>query len=211
MTEPKPFVFEDSGEAKRFAPATQRNREAIAAILADILPASGTILEIASGTGEHLIHFAEAFPGLVWQPSDYDEAGLSSIRAWSTEAALSNILPPLELDAASPIWPIARADAILCINMIHIAPWSAAQGLMAGAARTLGAGGLLYLYGPYVEADVPTVPSNEAFDASLKGRNPEWGLRSIEHLVALASEHNLVFESRTQMPANNLSLVFRCG
>jgi SAM-dependent methyltransferase len=209
MTSPKPFVFDETGEAKRHAPATERNRDAIAGVLAGILPDAGTVLEIASGTGEHLIYFAARFPALVWQPSDYDEAGLASIASWSAEAALPNILPPVHIDASAADWPIAHADAILCINMIHIAPWSATQGLMTGAARTLGPAGVLYLYGPYLEVDVPTAPSNLEFDASLKSRNAGWGLRRLDDVIALAAEHGLHFERRIPMPANNLSLVFR--
>ncbi len=209
MTEPKPFVFEDTGEAKRHAPATQRNRDAIADVLRDILPRQGTVLEIASGTGEHMVHFAERFPQLTWQPSDYDAAGLASIAAWSAEAALANILPPVQLDASAPVWPVTNVDAILCINMVHIAPWSATVGLMAGSGRVLPRDGLLYLYGPYREHGVPTAPSNEDFDLSLKSRNPDWGLRSLEDVTALASEHGLIREARISMQANNLSLVFR--
>jgi SAM-dependent methyltransferase len=204
-----PFVFEPTGEAKRFAPATVRNREAIVAVLRDVLPDRGTVLEIASGTGEHIVHFARAFPHLHWQPSDYDAAGLASIAAWSAESGLGNILPPVGIDASAMDWPVAEADAVLCINMIHIAPWSATEGLMAGAGRLLSTGGVLYLYGPYREASVPTAESNEAFDASLKLRNPLWGLRQLEDVTALALQYGLALERRIAMPANNLSLVFR--
>jgi SAM-dependent methyltransferase len=207
----KPFVFDESGEAKRFAPATLRNREAISDVLEGILPKSGLVLEIASGTGEHVIHFAAHFPGLIWQPTDDDDAGIASIESWRSDVDLPNIEPALRLDASAAEWPVKSADAILCINMIHIVPWAATQGLMAGAARTLGEGGLLYLYGPYLEEDVPTVPGNVAFDASLKSRNPEWGIRQAEEVIALAAGHGLHFERRIAMPANNLSLVFRRG
>jgi hypothetical protein len=207
--EPLPFVFEPTGEAKRFAPATERNREAIVAVLRDVLPASGIVLEIASGTGEHIVHFASAFPLLSWQPSDYDAAGLASIAAWSAESGLSNILPPVQIDASAPDWSVTNADAILCINMIHIAPWEAAQGLFAAARRLLCAAAPLYLYGPYREAAVPTAESNEAFDASLKSRNPAWGLRRVEDVAALAADHGFALDRRIAMPANNLSLVFR--
>jgi hypothetical protein len=209
MTEPKPFVFEDTGEAKRYAPATKRNRDAIAGVLAPRLPAQGIVLEIASGTGEHMVHFAGRFPHLIWQPSDYDAAGLASIAAWSAEAALPNISPPAQIDASAPVWPVTNANAILCINMIHISPWSATVGLMAGAGRILPRGGMLYLYGPYREHGVPTAPSNEDFDVSLKSRNPDWGLRSVDDVTALATEHHLILEARISMQANNLSLVFR--
>ncbi len=208
MTEPQPFVFEATGEAKRFAPATERNRNAIADVLKGVLPDSGTVLEIASGTGEHIVHFAGSFPHLVWQPSDFDTAGLASIAAWATEAGRSNVNSPLLIDASAPSWPIDHADAILCINMIHISPWAATQGLMAGAARILPPGAPLYLYGPYVEADVETAPSNLAFDASLKSRNADWGLRDKDDVIALAASHGLRFDRRIAMPANNISLIF---
>ncbi len=179
------------------------------AVLSAVLPPTGTVLEIASGTGEHLVHFAKAFPSLQWQPSDYDPAGIASIAAWSAEAALPNILPPIQIDASAPDWSLAHADAILCINMIHIAPWAATLGLMAGAGRILPEGGVLLLYGPYRERGVPTAESNEAFDQSLKSRDPAWGLRWTDDVVAAAQHHGLVFSQRTEMPANNLSLVFR--
>jgi Protein of unknown function (DUF938) len=205
----QPFVFEDTGEAKRFAPATERNRDAIAAVLVDVLPKQGTIVEIASGTGEHLVHFAKIFPALDWLPSDYDVAGLASIAAWSAESALDNILPPVLIDVRASDWPISSADAILCINMVHIAPWTAAQGLMAGAQRSLVKGGVLYLYGPFRQHGVATAESNEAFDVSLKSRNADWGLRSVEDVTAIAAQHGLALDRYISMPANNLSLVFR--
>jgi SAM-dependent methyltransferase len=204
-----PFVFDETGAAKRFAPATARNRDAIAAVLAAVLPPSGRILEIASGTGEHLVHFAAAFPALEWQPSDYDAAGVASVAAWSFDAGLPNILPPLMIDAATSNWPVGPVDAVLCINMVHIAPWAATKGLFEGADRLLSGGGILYLYGPYREASVATVESNEAFDVSLKVRNPDWGLRAVEDVVTLAKQNGLTLEKRIPMPANNLSLVFR--
>jgi SAM-dependent methyltransferase len=205
----EPFLFETSAEAKRFAPATQRNRDAISAVLSEILPQSGTVLEVASGTGEHIVHFAAAFPHLHWQPSDYDAAGLASITAWAEESGLLNILPPIRIDASAADWPVSLADAIVCINMVHIAPWVATAGLYAGAARVLAEGAPLYLYGPYRETGVVTAESNEAFDASLKARNPEWGLRQVDDMVSLGAEHGFSLEQRTSMPANNLSLVFR--
>lgn len=194
-------------DARRFAPATERNRDFIVAVLRDVLPASGTILEIASGTGEHVAAFAHAFPALDWQPSDPDAEARASIAAWTS--GIANIAAPLALDAAAPVWPITQADTILCINMVHISPWAATEGLMAGAARLLAPGAPLYLYGPYRRADAPTAPSNEAFDASLKARDPDWGLREVDDVVALAASRGLVFERLVEMPANNLSLVFR--
>lgn len=207
--EPKPLVFDEMGEAKRFAPATLRNRDPIVDVLRDELPKSGTVLEIASGTGEHIVHFAAAFPHLNWQPSDCDTAGLASIEAWSAESGLTNILPPVQIDATAEQWPISRVEAILCINMIHIAPWSATEGLFAGAGRLLSRNSLLFLYGPYLEADRPTVESNLAFDRSLKGRNPEWGLRLLGDVEEVANHNGFVLCNRVPMPANNLALKFR--
>jgi hypothetical protein len=208
MTEPQPFVFEDSGEAKRYAPATERNRDAIIAVLRDVLPAKGIILEIASGTGEHIVAFAQAFPALMWQPSDPDPAAIASVAAWSAEAGAPNLLAPITLDASAPEWPIAKVDAILCINMIHISPWGATQGLMAGAAARLAPGAPLYLYGPFIRDGIETAPGNIAFDASLRERNPNWGLRSVSEVSAEAARGGLTLRSLVEMPANNLSLVF---
>jgi SAM-dependent methyltransferase len=205
--EAKPFVFDATGEAKRFAPATLRNRDAIAAVLRDILPASGLVLEVASGTGEHAVHFARAFPGLTFQPSDPDPAGLASITAWAAEANLPNLLPPIRLDASAAEWPVSDAAAILCINMIHISPWVATLGLLRNAAAILPQGAPLYLYGPYRREGIPTAPSNEEFEASLKSRNPEWGLRHVEEVAAAAT--GLALKQIIEMPANNLSLIFR--
>lgn len=193
------------------SPSVARNREPILAVLRDILPASGTVLEIASGTGEHAVHFAAALPHLRWQPSDRDPEALASIAAHREAAGLPNLLPPALLDVSAPSWPAEHAEAVVAINMIHIAPWSAALGLAAGAARVLGPGGVLFLYGPYREEGRPTAPSNEAFDASLKARNPEWGLRQLGDVVALASRHGLALLRRVEMPANNISLAFRRG
>ena len=197
--------------AKRHAPATLRNRDAIAAMLADWLPETGTVLEVASGSGEHVVHFAAAFPHLEWQPSDPDPAGLISIAAYRAEAGLANIAPPRALDASAPEWPIHRVDAVLCINMVHISPWQATLGLFAGAARLLAAGAPLILYGPYIEPDVPTAASNLAFDASLRARDPAWGLRDIDAVKGAAADAGFVFVERRAMPANNLMLLFRKG
>lgn len=194
---------------KRHAPATLRNRDAITAKLAEELPAAGLVLEVASGSGEHAVHFARHFPMLDWQPSDPDRAALASIAAWSAEAGLANLCAPLMLDAAAAEWPLARADALLCINMVHISPWAATLGLMAGAARLLPAGAPLILYGPFIEADVLTVPSNLAFDESLRARDPAWGLRDVADVAAAAAAQGLDLTRRMAMPANNLILVFR--
>lgn len=207
---PQPWTPGEGGsEEKRHAPATLRNRDAIATVLTDWLPKAGRVLEVASGSGEHVVHFAAAFPHLDWQPSDSDPAGLTSIAAYRTEAGLANIAPPFALDAAASEWPIDRADAILCVNMVHISPWEAAQGLFAGAARLLASGAPLILYGPYTEPDVPTVESNLAFDASLRARNPAWGLRDMDDVKAAAAAAGLAFAERREMPANNLMLLFR--
>lgn len=192
------------------APTVARNREPIGEVLAARLPRTGLVLEIAAGTGEHALHLAAACPGLLWQPTDRDDACLASIAAWRAAAGPPNLLPPLRLDAADPLrWPVERADAVVAINMIHIAPWAAAQGLVRGAGRLLGEGGVLFLYGPYVEAGVATAPSNLAFDASLRGRDPAWGLRHLDAVSALAARHGLVLTERIAMPANNLALLFR--
>jgi SAM-dependent methyltransferase len=195
--------------ARRYAPATERNREPIAAVLREVLPPAGTLLEIASGTGEHAAYLAPLFPNLQWQPTDPDSEALASIEAWRLESAAPNLRGPLYLDAASETWPLDRADAILCVNMVHISPWRSTVGLMQGAGRLLPPGGPLVLYGPYRRAEVPTAPSNEAFDESLKARNREWGLRDLEAVRAEAETNGLAFLRLYEMPANNLTLVFR--
>ena len=200
---------EGGNNDKRHAPATLRNRDAIAARLADWLPGAGTVVEIASGSGEHVVHFAAAFPNLDWQPSDPDPAGLSSIAAYRAEAGLANVAQPLALDAASAVWPVDHAAAIVCINMVHISPWDATLGLFAGAARLLAPGAPLILYGPYIEPGVPTAPSNLDFDANLRARDPAWGLRDTAAMKAAAADAGLVFAERRMMPANNLMLLFR--
>ncbi len=191
------------------SPAVARNRDPILAVLRQVLPATGTVLEIASGSGEHAAYFAANLPGITWQPSDQDAEYLASVAAHREMARLPNLLAPLVLDVTAVPWPIARADAVVCCNMIHIAPWSAAEALMAGAGRVLGSGGVLYLYGPYREADVPAAPSNEAFDRSLRSRNLAWGLRDAGDVVALAARNGLNFVERVAMPSNKLSQVCR--
>lgn len=192
------------------SPATARNREPILRALQPHLPATGLVLEIAAGAGEHAVYFAEAFPGLQWRPTDPDPQARASIAAWRAQAGLPNLLAPLELDASRPeTWPVDAADVVVNINMIHISPWSAAQGLMAGAGRVLPPGGVLFLYGPYLEREVTTAPSNLEFDRYLKARDPAWGLRDRDEVAALAATHGLTLAERIAMPANNLSLVFR--
>lgn len=196
---------------RREAPAAARNREPILDVLRPALPASGRVLEVASGTGEHVVHFAKAVPHLEWQPSDLSPEARASIAAWIEAEGLASVRPPLALDAAAPVWPLARADALLCVNMLHISPWEATRGLMRGAAALLGPGGLLYVYGPFRRAGVPTAPSNEAFDADLRRRDPRWGLRALEDVAACAASAGLGLERVVDMPANNLSLLFRKG
>lgn len=208
-----PWTAADGGaEAKRHAPATLRNREAIVAVLADWLPPAGRVLEVASGSGEHVVHFAAAFPHLRWQPSDPDPDALTSIAAWRSEAGLTNIAPPLCLDAAANDWPIGDADALLCINMVHISPWQATEGLFEGATRLLGGENRpLILYGPYFERGVESAPSNIAFDESLRSRNGEWGIRHTDELDNLGARHGFTRAARYEMPANNLMLVYRAN
>lgn len=191
------------------SPSVARNRTPILEVLRRVLPARGTVLEIASGTGEHAVYIAAALPHLTWQPSDRDPDALASIATHRTAAQLPNLLPPLTLDATAPSWPVTQADAMVSINMIHIAPWSAAEGLMAGAERLLGSGAPLYLYGPFREDGRHTAPSNSAFDESLRASNRDWGVRDLGEVVGLASRHGLALVERIAMPANNLSVVFR--
>ena len=194
------------------SPAAERNRGPILDVLRRVLPPSGLVLEIASGSGEHALYFSRAMPDLQWQPTDANADCLASIAAWRSEAAgaAPNLLPPLALDAADPSgWGGLHADAMLAINLIHIAPWQTAIGLFTGAATVLPAGGRLVLYGPYREAGRTTASSNEAFDADLKMRNPAWGLRDLETVVEEAARHGLQFIERVEMPANNLIVVFQ--
>jgi hypothetical protein len=194
----------------RVSPSTARNRDPILVVLKSCLPDSGLVLEVAAGAGEHAVYNAAALPGLQWQATDPDAEALASIAAWREHAGLPNLSPPLRLDASDPdAWPIDRADAVVNINMIHISPWTATEGLMAGAGRLLPSGGVLFLYGPYFEADVEPAPSNLAFDLSLKSRDPAWGIRRLDAVTALAAGHGLALVQRIAMPANNLSLVLR--
>ena len=194
----------------RTSPSTARNRDPILSVLKPRLPGSGLLFEIASGTGEHAAYCAAALPGLHWQPSDPDPEAVASIAAWRDHANLPNLLPPLQLDAAEPdTWMVKRADAIVNINMIHISPWAAIQGLMKGASSLLPTGSQLFLYGPYLERDVATAPSNLAFDRSLRNRHPAWGIRHLDDVSVLANQHGLVLAERIAMPANNLVVIFR--
>jgi len=203
---------EAGGETdKRYAPATLRNRDAIVDVLRTVLPERGLVLEIASGSGEHVVHFARSFPALDWQPSDPDPAAIASIAAWSGEAGLGNLRPPVRIDAVAEGWLMTQADAVLCINMAHISPWAATVGLFREGAGVLEMGAPLILYGPYVERSVETAPSNMAFDRSLKARNPEWGLRDLADMDAVAAEYRFSRTWRVEMQANNLMLIYSCG
>jgi len=194
---------------KRHAPATARNRQPILDVLRSRLPPDGLVLEVASGSGEHVVHFAATLRHLVFQPSDPSAAARASIDDWADASGLANVRPAVALDAEAPTWPVERAAAVLCSNMIHIAPWSAAIGLIAGASRVLPADGLLYLYGPYRRAGRHTAPSNDAFDRDLRERNAEWGVRDLEAVTELAAAHGFEAPEIIDMPANNLSLAFR--
>ncbi|WP_322104541.1 DUF938 domain-containing protein [Paraburkholderia sp. J41] len=191
------------------APAAERNAAPILDVLREALPASGTVLEIASGTGQHAVHFAAALPGIDWQPSDADARARESISAWRAHAALPNLREPLALDVRSQPWPVGALDAVVCINMIHIAPWEAAVALMQGAGAHVAQGGALVLYGPYRRDGAHTAPSNAAFDADLRARDASWGVRDMEAVEALAAAQGFACESRVAMPANNFMLVFR--
>jgi SAM-dependent methyltransferase len=193
----------------RSAPAAERNKDPILAVLRRVLPARGLVLEIASGTGQHIVHFAKALPELDWQPSDADDDALASIAGWIAHERLGNVAPPLVLDVGAPRWPVARADAIFCSNMIHIAPWQATLDLMRGAAHVLPPGGVLVLYGPYRRFGAHTAPSNAAFDADLRARNPAWGVRDLEAVEEAAGGHGMVLDEVVPMPANNFSVVMR--
>lgn len=195
----------------RHFPATARNRDVIADVLIRYLPASGTVLEIGSGSGEHCVYFARLFPQLEWQPSDPDPLNLDSIQAWidAEPPGATNICSPLPINASDVILPIDAADAMICANVIHISPWDATQGLMRNAGMLLPPGGLLYLYGPYKIEGAHTAPSNEAFDNSLRSQNETWGVRDLEDVCEEAEKNSIVFAERVEMPSNNQSVIFR--
>lgn len=219
MGDRRRFYEAPAAGARRSAPAALRNREPIAQVLRDWLPSRGAVLEIASGTGEHVTYFAEHFPALEWQPSDVHRDALASIAALREQTRLPNVRAPLVIDAAASDWPVDALSqgtdedggfsAILCINMVHISPWGAALGLLEGSARALAPGGALILYGPWLQAGVPPAPSNLEFDRDLKARDPAWGLRLVEDFEAAARERGFVLEAKRAMPANNLLLLFR--
>lgn len=215
--------FPNLMSARRYAPATERNRDPILAVLKEILPETGTVLEISSGTGEHAAYFAPRLAPRHWLPSDVDPELLASIVAWADEMPSPNLWLPIRLNACDPVWAVEQPmnlpegidleahpiRAIANINMIHIAPWDACLGLMAGAQRILPPDGVLYLYGPFHQNGQPTSPSNAAFDESLQSQNPEWGVRDLETVIATAQNHGLLHQRTIAMPANNLSVIFR--
>lgn len=201
-----------TSDPRLYAPSAARNRDPIWEVLQHQLPTRGLVLEIASGSGEHITHFARAStanPGLVFQPTDADATARASIDAWVAALGLDNVRPAHELDASAPHWSIANADVVICINMIHISPWLATIGLIEGAARLLPSNGLLFLYGPYRRDGRHTSPGNEAFDQDLRQRNPAWGVRDVEAVAALAASAGFGSPSIEQMPANNLAVMFR--
>jgi SAM-dependent methyltransferase len=197
-----------SGEL-RDSPAAERNKEPLLRVLRGLLPEAGLVLELASGTGQHVAYFAAALPALCWQPTDCDEEMLAAIERRLALEPRPNVRPPLRLDVSEQPWPVDRAAAVLCSNLIHIAPWAAAEGLFEGASAVLAPGAPLVLYGPYRIGGWHTAPSNEAFDASLRARNPDWGVRDLDDVVQAAGARGLKFEQSVEMPANNLTVVFR--
>jgi SAM-dependent methyltransferase len=197
------------GGGRLLSPSAERNKAAVAALLKTVLPDRGLVLEIGSGTGQHIVHFAKECPHLVWQPSERDEACLQSIRDWIAVGAAGNVEPPLFLDVGVLPWPIASAAAVVSLNMIHIAPWLAAEALFRGAGAILPPDGMLVLYGPFRRDGAHTSPSNEAFDQHLRAHDPQWGVRDLEDVAACAASHGFAAPEVHEMPANNLSIVFR--
>jgi hypothetical protein len=209
VNQPEPSrMCEKMTDHRRYAPATVRNRDFILDVLRDVLPTTGIVLEVASGSGEHVVHFARNLPSLVFQPSDPEPDALLSIAGWVKAAKVANVRAPIVLDASRLFWPVASADGIICVNMVHISPWGATVGLIRGAAAVLSTGSPLYLYGPYRRKGFATAPSNEAFDRDLRDRDPTWGLRDLEAVAAIAQSVGFSVPAVTEMPANNLSVVF---
>jgi SAM-dependent methyltransferase len=201
----------EASDPRLYYPHVAHNREPILEVLRRVLPPRGLVLEVASGSGEHAACFAKGLPALSWQPTDTDPEALASIAAHCAAAHAPNLLAPAALDVMSNTWPVERADALVCINMIHITPWAASEGLMAGARRTVRDGGVVYLYGPYQIDGRHTAPSNQEFDASLRRRNAQWGVRDLTLVTDLATRHGLALAETVPMPANNLSVIFLCG
>lgn len=210
-----PLYMDDlrQGDARLHAPATQRNRDPILDVLRDVLPPPGTVLELASGSGEHIIHFAECLPGLNWQPSDLDAEALASIAAWRQISKLPNLLPPIALDVTADVWDLPN-DAgdlvgVLATNLIHIAPWDVCEGLIEGAASRITSEGVLYFYGPFKRNGRHTAASNQSFDEMLRRHDPEWGVRDLDSVVEHAGQFGLALDRIVEMPSNNLSVIFR--
>lgn len=209
-----PVALEQRGvgeDRRMFSPSAARNSAPVLAVLERVLPVRGLVLEIGCGTGEHAVLFAEAMPTLTWQPSDPDPDSRASIASWIRHKALSNVLPPLDIDVCAEAWDqeqAAQLDAIVSLNMVHIAPWAASLGLFAGAGRLLRSGGVLFLYGPFMRDGLHNAPSNAAFDASLKTQDPSWGLRDIADLERVGEAAGLELRETVEMPANNMSLIF---
>ena len=199
----------ETSDRRLYFPHVARNRDPIFEVLRRVLPRQGLVLEIASGGGEHAAYFASNLPGVIWQPTDANSEMFESIAAHRAAAGVANLLAPLHLDVTSQQWPVERADAMVCCNMIHISPWAATEGLIAGAGRTLPRGGPLYLYGPYKIDGRHTAPSNQDFDARLRAQNPLWGVRDLTEVSRLAERHSLALAETVPMPANNLSVIFR--
>ena len=207
MTDPRPW---HPAPGVRHAPAAARNRDPLADALRPILPATGCVLEVASGTGEHAVHFARRFPELTWRPSDADEDALASIEAWRAARPSPNLRAAVRLDVRRP-WPIGRADAALAVNLLHISPWAATEALVAGAAAVLPPGGPLIVYGPFWQDGVEPAPSNLAFDETLRARDPAWGVRRLADVTTCAQAAGLRLATVTPMPANNLLVAWRRG
>ncbi|WP_306415760.1 DUF938 domain-containing protein [Thauera linaloolentis] len=204
---PPPFPMSD--DRRLFSPSTERNRGYILEVLRRVLPDTATVLEVGSGTGEHAVHFCTHIPGLRWQPTDGDRGAIGSITAWISHAGLSNIALPLELELHDETWPLQHADAVVAINVLHYSPWSSTAALFRGAARILPDDGVVYCYGPYRRGNAHTAASNAAFDEWLRSIDPRFGVRDLEAVEAEACRHGLRLDELVEMPANNLSLVFR--
>jgi hypothetical protein len=199
-------VFADG---RLVSPSAERNKETIAKTLMRVLPAKGDVLEVSSGTGQHVLHFARAMPHLRWKPTDRDADCLTSIASWLAQTPTPNVNAPRYLDVHDEIWPVHDVAAVVCLNMIHIAPPSATEALLRGAGKVIARGGILFLYGPFRRNGRHTSASNEAFDALLKAENPEWGVRDVEDVADLAASVGLELEQTHDMPANNLAVIFR--
>ena len=200
---------DECSDGRLVSPSADRNKAPILAVLERVLPKTGTVLEIASGTGQHIVHFALGLPALTWQPTDVEPECLSSISGWLAAANLPNVRAPVELDVLRQPWPISRAEALVCLNLLHIAPWTVVPALFAGARAVLGPGGIVFLYGPYFVAGTHTAPSNVAFDRTLRAQNSAWGIRDLADVTRAANAEGFKLTETVQMPANNLSVVFR--